>query len=122
MRDPEAPSLVRLPEHVVLEILARVPCVADLFHCAAVRKRWRHLVTEPSFLRRRWPEGACHCSSLVGFLGRERRRGGEGPPGSSFVREPVRHLIRLHFAKRDETLCGALNRLEDMRKKIPARR
>ncbi len=43
-------------------------------------------------------------------------------PGSSFFREPVRHLIRLHFAKRDETLCGALNRLEDMRKKIPARR
>ncbi|KAI4975457.1 hypothetical protein ZWY2020_049064 [Hordeum vulgare] len=88
MRDPEAPSLVRLPEHVVLEILARVPGVADLFRCAAARKRWRDLVTEPSFLRRRWPEGACHCSSLVGFLGRERRQGGEGPPGSSFVRAP----------------------------------
>lgn len=43
-------------------------------------------------------------------------------PGSSFFREPVRHLIRLHFAKRDETLCGALNRLEDLRKKIPVRR
>lgn len=42
-------------------------------------------------------------------------------PGSSFFREPVNHLIRLHFAKRDETLCEALNRLESMRRKIPSR-
>ena len=32
-------------------------------------------------------------------------------PGSSFFREPVNHLIRLHFAKRDDTLYDALNRL-----------
>lgn len=43
-------------------------------------------------------------------------------PGSSFFREPVNHLIRFHFAKRDETLNNALNRLEDLRKKIPAQR
>lgn len=42
-------------------------------------------------------------------------------PGSSFFREPVNHLIRLHFAKKDETLYGALNRLESIRKKIPVR-
>ena len=42
-------------------------------------------------------------------------------PGSSFFREPVNHLIRLHFAKRDETLYDALNRLESLRAKIPAR-
>ena len=42
-------------------------------------------------------------------------------PGSSFFREPVNHLIRLHFAKRDETLSDALNRLEQLRKKIPAK-
>ena len=42
-------------------------------------------------------------------------------PGSSFFREPVNHLIRLHFAKKDETLNAALNRLEDIRKRIPAR-
>ena len=35
-------------------------------------------------------------------------------PGSSFFREPVNHLIRLHFAKNDETLYEALNRLEAM--------
>lgn len=42
-------------------------------------------------------------------------------PGSSFFREPVRHLIRLHFAKRDDTLYDALNRLESMRAKIAKR-
>ena len=42
-------------------------------------------------------------------------------PGSSFFREPVNHLVRLHFAKRDETLYVALNRLELLRAKIPVR-
>ena len=37
-------------------------------------------------------------------------------PGSSFFREPVNHLIRMHFAKNDETLNEALNRLEHIRK------
>lgn len=39
-------------------------------------------------------------------------------PGSSFFREPVNHLIRFHFAKKDETLYDALNRLESLRKKL----
>ena len=43
-------------------------------------------------------------------------------PGSSFFREPVNHLIRLHFAKKEETLSEALNRLESIYRKIPARR
>ncbi|MGM9619270.1 MAG: pyridoxal phosphate-dependent aminotransferase [Oscillospiraceae bacterium] len=43
-------------------------------------------------------------------------------PGSSFFREPVNHLIRFHFAKKDETLLTALNRLEQIRQRIPARR
>ena len=42
-------------------------------------------------------------------------------PGSSFFREPVNHLIRFHFAKKDKTLSDALNRLEALRSKIPAR-
>ena len=37
-------------------------------------------------------------------------------PGSSFFREPVDHLVRLHFAKKDETLYEALNRLESLKK------
>ena len=36
-------------------------------------------------------------------------------PGSSFFREPVNHLIRFHFAKNDETLYAALNRLEKIK-------
>ena len=43
-------------------------------------------------------------------------------PGSSFFREPVNHLIRLHFAKRDDTLFDALNRLESLRQKIKPRK
>ncbi len=39
-------------------------------------------------------------------------------PGSSFFKEPVNHLVRLHFAKKDDTLNEALNRLADLRKKI----
>jgi len=40
-------------------------------------------------------------------------------PGSSFFREPVNHLIRFHFVKKDDTLNEALNRLETLREKIP---
>lgn len=43
-------------------------------------------------------------------------------PGSSFFREPVNNLIRLHFAKKDETLNEALSRLESLRRKIPSRK
>ena len=39
-------------------------------------------------------------------------------PGSSFFREPVNHLIRFHFAKRDDTLREALNRLSEIREKM----
>lgn len=37
-------------------------------------------------------------------------------PGSSFFKEPENRYIRFHFAKKDETLYDALNRLETMRK------
>ena len=37
-------------------------------------------------------------------------------PGSSFFRENVNHLIRFHFAKKDETLNEALTRLEKLKK------
>ena len=35
-------------------------------------------------------------------------------PGSSFFRENVNHLIRLHFAKKNDTLNEALNRLSEI--------
>lgn len=37
-------------------------------------------------------------------------------PGSSFFREDINNIIRLHFAKKDETLYEALNRLEKLKK------
>ena len=37
-------------------------------------------------------------------------------PGSSFFREDVNHLIRLHFAKREDTLAQALDRLSGINK------
>ena len=37
-------------------------------------------------------------------------------PGSSFFREDVNHLIRLHFAKQDNTLNEALDRLANIRR------
>jgi len=39
-------------------------------------------------------------------------------PGSSFFKEPENRYVRLHFAKKDDTLNEALNRLGDIRRKI----
>lgn len=39
-------------------------------------------------------------------------------PGSSFFKEPENRYIRFHFAKQDETLNKALDRLADMKKKM----
>jgi len=49
------------------------------------------------------------CEDLAG------RVGVGAVPGSSFFKEPVNHLIRLHFAKKEETLREALDRLSGLR-------
>ena len=49
-----------------------------------------------------------------------REVGVAGVPGSSFFHEPVRHLIRFHFAKRAETLAAAGSRLLTLREKVRA--
>lgn len=41
-------------------------------------------------------------------------------PGSSFFREDVNHLVRFHFAKKDDTLKEALKRLATLREKAHA--
>ena len=43
-------------------------------------------------------------------------------PGSSFFKEPENRYIRFHFAKKNDTLNEALNRLSDIRKKIKTRK
>ena len=40
-------------------------------------------------------------------------------PGSSFFKEEENRYIRFHFAKKDATLLAALDRLKDMRTKMP---
>ena len=40
-------------------------------------------------------------------------------PGSSFFKEEENRYIRFHFAKKDETLLAALDRLKDMHTKMP---
>ena len=74
------------------------------------------------------PEGAYYVMLDIGEYGYEsdldfcvdlaEKVGVGAVPGSSFFREPVDNLIRLHFAKREETLNEALNRLESMKAKM----
>ena len=47
-----------------------------------------------------------------------RRVGVGAVPGSSFFKEPENRYIRFHFAKKDETLSAALDRLSEMRMKM----
>lgn len=42
-------------------------------------------------------------------------------PGSSFFRDNVNHLIRFHFAKKEETLAEAVKRLEKLKDKARER-
>ena len=59
-----------------------------------------------------WKSDAAFCEWMA------REVGVAVVPGSSFFHEPVNHLIRFHFAKREETLAAAGERLLELRKKI----
>lgn len=54
------------------------------------------------------------CEDLARFVGVG------AVPGSSFFKEPENRYVRLHFAKRDETLRMALERLARLRERMPA--
>jgi aminotransferase len=58
-----------------------------------------------------WPDDVEFCEWMA------REVGVAAVPGSSFFREPVRHLIRFHFAKREETLVAAGERLGRLRER-----
>ena len=74
------------------------------------------------------PQGAYYVMMDISEFGYEddlkfcedlaRKVGVGAVPGSSFFREPVNHLIRFHYAKKDETLQAALDRLADIRRKL----
>lgn len=59
-----------------------------------------------------WASDMAFCHWLA------REAGVAAVPGSSFFHEPVNHLVRLHFAKRAETLATAGERLLGLREKI----
>jgi len=77
------------------------------------------------------PQGAYYVMVDIGAFGWDddvafaewlaREVGVAGVPGSSFFREPVRHLIRFHFAKRKETLVSGGERLLQLREKAQKR-
>ena len=79
-------------------------------------------------LRFRRPEGAYYVMADISEWGYDsdlqfcydlaEKVGVGAVPGSSFFHEPVNHLIRFHFAKKDETLKDALNRLQDIHTKM----
>jgi aspartate/methionine/tyrosine aminotransferase len=56
-----------------------------------------------------WNNDIAFCEWLA------REVGVAGVPGSSFFHEPVNHLLRLHFAKRSETLRAAGERLLEIK-------
>ncbi|MDR1410109.1 MAG: aminotransferase class I/II-fold pyridoxal phosphate-dependent enzyme [Oscillospiraceae bacterium] len=59
------------------------------------------------------------CASDLAFCEKLAEHVGVGAvPGSSFFREDVQNMIRFHFAKKEETLIEALNRLESIRSKM----
>jgi len=82
-------------------------------------------------IRHTTPEGAYYVMLDISEYGYEsdldfceklaERVGVGAVPGSSFFREDVNHLIRLHFAKKRDTLYEALNRLENMKAKMKKR-
>ena len=63
-----------------------------------------------------WADDLAFCEWMV------REVGVAAVPGSCFFHEPVNHLMRLHFAKRDETLRAAGERLALLREKAAGAR
>lgn len=106
---------LNFPDSYYKELQAHYTHMRDLF-CNGLKSLGLQF-TEPQgayyvmvdISRYGWDDDVAFCEAMA------ERVGVGAVPGSSFFREPVRHLIRLHFAKRDETLNEALNRLENMK-------
>ncbi|MBQ6364016.1 MAG: aminotransferase class I/II-fold pyridoxal phosphate-dependent enzyme [Lachnospiraceae bacterium] len=77
-------------------------------------------------IRHNVPQGAYYVMADISEFGYEddllfcedlaRKVGVGAVPGSSFFHEPENRYIRFHFAKKDETLLAALERLGEIRK------
>jgi aminotransferase len=98
---------------------------ADLLSGYAAKRRIFLHALDDAGLRYTVPQGAYYVlvdiaefgdNDDVAFCERLARQVGVAAvPGSSFFREPVRNLIRFHFAKKEETLLEAGRRLRTIR-------
>jgi hypothetical protein len=78
-------AMYTLPDDIILEILARVPEATALLRCATTCRRWRALVANPSFLRRRRPDTAYFLVNSFAPTPRKLNREGE----VSFLQGPT---------------------------------
>jgi aminotransferase len=110
-----AVTALRLPDAYYGELLASYTRKRDVFLAALDDARLTYTA----------PQGAYYVMVDVSEFSRDddvgfcewlaREVGVAAVPGSSFFHEPVRHLIRFHFAKREDTLAAAGERLKKLR-------
>jgi len=116
-----AVTALEFPDSYYRELTAKYTAMRELF------TGW----LDRAGLRYTRPQGAYYVMVDVGEFGvaddvafcewLAREVGVAAVPGSSFFREPVRNLIRFHFAKRDETLNAAGERLLRLRERAATR-
>ncbi|OGB96003.1 MAG: aminotransferase [candidate division NC10 bacterium RBG_16_65_8] len=117
-----AVTALRFDESYYAELLGSYARKRDVFLAAL----------DDAGLRYTTPQGAYYVLVDVSEFSRDddvgfcewlaREVGVAAVPGSSFFHEPVRHLIRFHFAKREETLAAAGERLKKLRDRWRVRR
>ena len=100
---------------------------AELFASYTAKKDVFLSYLEQTGLPYTTPQGAYYVMVDISSLGFARDHeaaewltkeiGVTGVPGSSFFRDPVHHLIRFHFAKKEDTLCAAGERLLKLAKR-----
>jgi len=115
-----AVTALGFPDSYYRELTAKYTAMRDLF------TGW----LDRAGLRYTRPQGAYYVMVDVGEFGvtddvafcewLTREIGVAAVPGSSFFREPVLNLIRFHFAKRDDTLNAAGERLLRLRERATA--
>jgi aminotransferase len=117
-----AVTALRLPDSYYAELLASYTRKRDVFLRALDDAGLTYTAPQGAYYVMVDVSEFCRTDD-VGFcewLARE--VGVAAVPGSSFFHEPVRHLIRFHFAKREETLAAAGERLKALRDRWRNRR
>jgi len=112
---------LELPDSYYGELQASYSSKRDLFLGALRRAGLRFSEPEGAYYvmvdisEFGWPSDLAFCEWLASEVGVA------AVPGSSFFREPVNQYIRFHFAKREETLAAAGERLLGLRERSDKR-